>query len=610
MISLNTIETSVSTTNILIVDDKVENLDLLAQILREQSYKVRLATNAKIALKSSKIASPDLILLDINMPEMNGYELCRLLKKEKKTQDIPVIFLSASGQTFNKVEAFAAGGVDYITKPFDISEVVIRIENQLKLKAAQAKIIELNTNLEQKIQQRTAQLKAEIERRERAQAEILRIALHDTLTDLPNRSCFRQQLELEMAKTEQNPDYQFAVISLDCDNFKIINDSLGHNVGDRLLQSIPTRIKSCLPDKSFLARLGGDKFIILLPNLQGLKIPIQIVETIQQKLKSPFRVNDREIFLNISFGIVLSTAEDSQAEDILRDANLAMYQAKAMGKRQYQVYNNYMYQDAVERLQLETDLRKALINEEFIVYYQPIINLHTGFISGFESLVRWQHPQKGIIPPNKFIPVAEETGLIIPLGCWVLKEACQQVCNWQTKYPDFNALTVNVNVAVQQFSYSDLLKDVDQILAETNLGSQYLKLEITESAIMKNSDLALHTFEQLKARKIKICIDDFGTGYSSLSYLYKFPVDNLKIDRSFINRIESIEKRNKIIDSIINLGHHLDLSVTAEGIETLNQLDYIRATNCEYGQGYYFFRPLSAQDIENQGLLDQKKSWF
>ena len=600
----------IPTTDILIVDDKVENLDFLAQMLREHNYKVRLATNAKIAFKSAKIAPPNIVLLDINMPEMNGYQLCRLLKQEAKTKEIPVIFLSASGQTFNKVEAFAAGGVDYITKPFDINEVIIRIENQLKLRSAQAKVVELNSNLEQRIKERTAQLEAEIQKRERAQAKLLRMALHDSLTDLPNRTCFLHKLKHQLEKTQEQPDYQFAVICFDCDNFKVINDSLGHDVGDSLLKAIPTRLESCLPKESFLARLGGDEFIILLPYIDNLTAAIAFTEKIQQEFTAPFSVDKREIFLNFSIGIVLGTAEYDRPEKLLRNADLAMYQAKALGKGQYQVYNQQMHLRAVERLQLEIDLRKALKNNEFALHYQPIICLKTGHIIGFESLIRWYHPQLGMISPGKFIPVAEETGLIIPLGIWVLREACKQIKIWQTKYDSFLSLTVNVNVAVQQFSYSRLIEEIDKILAETQLPSSCLKLEITESAIMENSDSAHEILQELRDRDIKICIDDFGTGYSSLSYLHQFPVDNLKIDRSFVSRIKSVDEPNKVIDAIVDLAHHLDITVTAEGIETEDQLEYIRRAKCEYAQGYHFSKPLNAEAVEALQILSQKKALF
>ena len=601
---------STATADILIVDDKLENLDFLAQMLKEHSYRVRLATNGNIALKSAKVAPPSLILLDISMPDIDGYEVCRQLKREPITKDIPVIFLSALGQTFNKVKAFAVGGVDYITKPFDISEVIIRVENQLKLKNAQAEIVELNANLEAKIQERTAQLEAEIVKKEQAQAKLLKMALHDPLTNLPNRRWFLQRLKKELEKTKAKTNSQFAVICFDCDNFKVINDSLGHGVGDRLLQQIPQRLQTCLGEDSCIARLGGDEFIILLPQVYAVETAVLVAESIQQEFLAPFYVNDREIFLNFSLGIVLGTAEYQEVEKLLRNAELAMYKAKELGKGQYQVYNLSMHQRALERMQLETDLRKALKNDEFALYYQPIVSLATGHITGFESLIRWQHPEKGIISPGKFIPVAEETGLIIPIGIWVLKEACRQIKYWQQKYNYFVSLTINVNVAVQQFSYSRLIEEIDRILGETKLPPNCLKLEITESAIMENSDSARSILEQLRARNIAICIDDFGTGYSSLSYLHQFPVDNIKIDRSFIKRIEDASQPNKVVDAIVDLAHHLDITVTAEGIETEQQLEYIRKTKCEYAQGYYFYRPLNAEAIETMEILQQKKSLF
>ena len=607
---MDKLQLPLATTDILIVDDKVENLNFLAQMLKEDNYRVRLATNGSIALKSAKIAPPSLILLDISMPEMDGYQLCRLLKEEPSTKDIPVIFLSALGQTLDKVEAFAAGGVDYITKPFDLNEVLVRIENQLKLRAAQAKIVELNTNLETKIQERTAQLEAEIQEKEQAQAKLLRMALQDSLTELPNRRWFLEKLRQEIEKTTQDDQYQFAVICFDCDDFKVINDSLGHNVGDKLLQQIPERLKICLDGNSSIARLGGDEFIILLPNIHLVDTAILVAEDIRQSFVAPFQVENREIFLNLSTGIVLGTAEATEADQLLRNAELAMYESKSAGKGRCQVYNQQMHQKALERMQLEIDLRKGIKNNEFTLFYQPIICLQTGLIKGFESLIRWQHPEQGIISPGKFIPVAEETGLIIPLGIWVLEEACRQTKLWQQKYQGSSPLTINVNVAVQQFSYSSLVEEIDRILAETGLEPSCLKLEITESAIMENDHSAREVLEQLRERNISICLDDFGTGYSSLSYLHQFPVDNIKIDRSFVSRIEDSQEPNKIIDAIVDLAHHLDITVTAEGIETEEQLNYIRHTNCEFAQGYYFYSPLNAEAVEGMEILQQQQPLF
>ena len=601
---------SSAATDILIVDDKVENLDFLAQMLKEHNYRVRLATNGNIALKSAMVAPPSLILLDISMPGMNGYEVCTKLKQQSVTKEIPVIFLSALGQTFNKVKAFEVGGVDYITKPFDISEVIIRVENQLRLKAAQAEILELNTNLEAKVKERTVQLEAEIHNKEKAQAKLLKMALQDSLTELPNKRWFVQKLKQEIEKAQAAKDHRFAIICFDCDNFKVINDSLGHGVGDRLLKQIPLRLKACLDTSSHIARLGSDEFIILLSQVYAVETAILITEAIQQEFLAPFSIDEREIFLDFSSGIVLGSSEDQEPEKLLRNAELAMYRAKELGKGKYQVYNQQMHQRALERMQLETDLRKALKENQFKLHYQPIACCKTGYIIGFESLIRWQHPELGIISPEKFIPVAEEMGLIIPIGIWVLEEACQQIKYWQQKYDCLGSLTVNVNVSVQQFSYSKLLEEIDRILGETKLPASCLKLEITESAIMENSSAALTVLEQLDQRNISICLDDFGTGYSSLSYLHQFPVHNIKIDRSFVSRIKDVQEPNKIIDAIVDLAHHLDITVTAEGIENETQLEYINRVGCEYAQGYYLSRPLNVEAIETMEVFQQKKSLF
>ena len=377
-----------------------------------------------------------------------------------------------------------------------------------------------------------------------------------------------------------------------------------------MLKQIPKRFQACLDSNSYVARLGSDEFIILLSQVYTTETAILITEAIQQEFLAPFYLDEREIFLSFSSGIVIGSSEDREAVKLLQNAELAMYRAKAIGQGKYQVYNQQMHQQALERMQLETDLRKALQENQFKLHYQPIACCKTGHITGVESLIRWQHPELGIISPDKFIPVAEEMGLIIPIGIWVLEEACQQIKYWQQKYDCFDSLTVNVNVSVQQFSYSKLLDEVDRILQETQLSPNCLKLEITESVIMGNRNAALAVLKQLKQRNITICLDDFGTGYSSLSYLHQFPVDNIKIDRSFVSRIEDVQEPNKIIDAIVDLAHHLDITVTAEGIENETQLEYINLVGCEYAQGYYLSRPLNPEAIETMEIFQQKRSLF
>ncbi|RMF24808.1 MAG: EAL domain-containing protein, partial [Cyanobacteria bacterium J083] len=368
----------------------------------------------------------------------------------------------------------------------------------------------------------------------------------DSLTNLPNRTWLIEHLKIVLEKAKQDKDYQFALLFFDCDNFKIVNDSLGHLVGDHLLKELARRLKNSLPATGFLSRIGGDEFTILLTPIANIQTAIDLATEIQAQFNQPFQLEAREIYLTASIGIVLGNSEYEQPEQILRNADIAMYKAKELGKSRYQIFNQEMHSKAVERLQLEVDLRQAIKKQELLLYYQPIISLKTGYLSGFETLVRWQHSTNGMVFPDKFIPIAEETGLIIPMGNWILKQACRQMKTWQEKYPQQTPLTINVNVSVQQFSYSNLIEEIKAILAETGLSPASLKLEITESAIMENAESANKILQQLRDLDIKICIDDFGTGYSSLSYLHHFPIDNLKIDRLFINQINTAQENSKI----------------------------------------------------------------
>ena len=613
------IETAKATKgNILIVDDTPNNLRVLSATLTEQGYEVRSAINGTMALMGARAEQPDLIFLDINMPDMNGYEVCQKLKADGQTAEIPIIFISALDETLDKVKAFEVGGADYICKPFQVAEVLARVDNQINLlelrrqlqqqnirlqeeiiqrNAAEDKVLQLNADLENRVLKRTAQLREEMRQRQEAQEKLLHMALHDPLTDLPNRACFIKGLEKALKQTQEQADYCFAVLFLDCDRFKVINDSLGHFVGDQLLKAIGSRLASCLPVDSMLARLGADEFTILLDNIQDLQEVSHIAETLLQKLKLPFKLDRHEVFINASIGIVLAKGDYEKPEHLLRDADIAMYRAKAVGNGHYQVFDRQMHAEARERLQLETDLWRAVDNQEFVVHYQPIVALSTGKITGFEALVRWQHPKRGIVSPGEFIPCAEETGLIIPMGNWVLREATHVMSIWQKQYGEL-ALSINVNLSVKQFSQPNLIEEIDQIIRETGLDPRSLKLEITESAIMDNARSATDILQQLRKRKIELCIDDFGTGYSSLSYLHRFPMDILKIDRSFIMRLDTNGENTEIIRAIAILAHHLGMTVTAEGIETAQQLERVKALGCESAQGYFFSKPLDRKSAE------------
>ena len=447
----------------------------------------------------------------------------------------------------------------------------------------------------------------DITERKKMEQQLLHDALHDSLTGLPNRALFMDRLEQELKRTETQTDYIFGVLFLDLDRFKIVNDSMGHLVGDKLLIEIARRLENCVRTTDTVARLGGDEFTILLENMPNVEIATKVAETIYNALAEPFALEGYELFTSASIGIALSTQGYEKPEDILRDADLTMYSAKERGKARYEVFDRSMHTKAIERLHLENDLRRGVEREEFAVYYQPITSLSTGKISGFEALARWHHPSRGIISPGDFIPVAEETGLIVPLGNWLLEESCRQLRTWQLKYPEHPPMKISVNLSGKQLREPSLIEQIDRILSKTKLAATSLKLEITESILMENIEVITQTLLALRERKIQLSIDDFGTGYSSLSYLHRFPVDTLKIDRSFINEIKSGKENSAIVKTIVTLAHMLNMDVIAEGIETTSQLDQLKMLKCEHGQGFYFAKPLSKEEAEK--LIAASTQW-
>ncbi|WP_055074509.1 EAL domain-containing protein [Pseudanabaena sp. 'Roaring Creek'] len=585
--------------DILIVDDMPNNLRFLSTTLTEQGYKVRSVTDGLMALTVAKAAKPDLILLDIMMPNIDGYETCVRLKADEKTCDIPVIFLSALDEVIDKVKAFTVGGVDYITKPFQLEEVLARIQTHLSLRFAQKEIRQLNAELEQRVRQRTVQLEQEIAERLQVQERLLHLALHDVLTGLPNRTWFMKRLEQILQQAIQQSGSHFAVLFLDCDRFQAVNDSLGHLVGDQLLVSIARRIQLCLRPGTMLCRLGGDEFAILLQDTEKYADAIKTADDILRELAAPFQISEYQVFTNVSIGIVMGNGVYRQPEHILRDADTAMYQAKANGKARYQVFEQTMHNLALYNFQLESDLRHALERQELEAYYQPIVNSISNEITSFEALVRWNHPEKGLVVPNKFIPIAEETGLVIAIDLFVLHQACQQLRIWRDAGIVKHSLTMNVNLSVKHFMSFDLLEQIDRVLEETGIDGDSLRLEITESDIMENAEFAGKIIAQLHDRHIQLSIDDFGTGYSSLSYLHRLPINHLKIDRSFVMRIGKNGKNTEIIKAIIALAKSLDMFTIAEGVETQEQLAQIRELHCDFCQGYLFSRPVNAEAAQN-----------
>ncbi|BDI19688.1 hypothetical protein ANSO36C_54900 [Nostoc cf. commune SO-36] len=600
--------------DILIIDDMADNLRVLSSILTREGYNVRKALNWQMAQTATQTLLPDLILLDIMMPEVDGYEICQTFKAWDLTADIPVIFISALDDVIDKVKAFKVGGVDYITKPFEFQEVLVRVQNQLALRSARLEILKLNVELEHRVKQRTGELEKtlqklqeEINSRQKLQSKLLDIALHDSLTGLPNRVLFIRRLENALNRAKQESSYQFAVLFLDCDRFKVINDSLGHPVGDELLIAIARRLQACLIPIDTLARLGGDEFGILLENITDINIAIQVAERIIQQLSLAFKLSRYEVFMNASIGISWGNKDYERPEYLLRDADTAMYRAKAQGRAKYHVFNPAMHQEAIQLLELENDLRRAVERREFLVYYQPIVSLATGRISGFEALVRWQHPIRGMVFPIEFIPVAEETGLINAINTWVLQSACHQLSIWQHHPVTPEPLTISVNLSARLFLQPNFVEQIDRIIYENKINPEYLELEITESVIMENTNAIKITLQQLKQRKIKLIMDDFGTGYSSLSYLHNFPLNALKIDKSFVNRMQDNKENMGLVPAMIGIANSMGMSAIAEGVETQEQLDQLRSLNCNFAQGYLFSRPIEQQLVLE--LLAASPQW-
>ncbi|HAA33224.1 MAG TPA: GGDEF domain-containing response regulator, partial [Cyanobacteria bacterium UBA8553] len=524
----------------------------------------------------------DVILTDINMPEMDGLTL--LGKITELDQNVKAVVVSAYGDLPNIRIAMNRGAFDFVTKPIDFQDLSITIDKTIEFV--------------QKIKEQQEQLQEALE-------QLKYQAFHDQLTGLPNQNLILSRIR-QCIESEQHNSL-FAVLFLSLDSFKAVKEGLGHIFSDQLLVEVSRRIEKCVQPTDTVARVGTDEFAVLLNNLQDFQEAQNQAELLRQALKSPFKLNGSMVSSTTYIGIVNSTVGYAQPEDYLRAADTAMNYAKTQGRSSTALFDTSMQHRTLERLQLEADLQEAIERQEFYLNYQPILSLKTGQVVSFEALVRWRHPQRGFVPPVKFIPLAEETGLIIPLGEWVLSEACKQFSLWRSQFSNYSPLTMSVNLSGVQLENPDLLHSIDEILQSLSLSGSSLKLEITESILMNKRSTATALLEQLKARHIQLSIDDFGTGYSSLSYLQSLTIDTLKIDRSFINGIEKREKNLEITQTIINLAHSLKLDVVAEGVETQEQLDILRSLGCEYAQGYFFSRPLDEQAVV--AFMTQSHAW-
>jgi len=591
--------------DLLIVDDKPDNLRVLSALLTARQYKVRSIISGSLALTVAQEAEPDLILLDVMMPDMNGYDVCRNLKLNEITADIPVIFLSALDAPIDKVKAFEVGGIDFITKPFHAEEVLIRVDTQLKLRQATQELQAMNSELETRGRKRTIQLENEISERRKAQRQLLHLALHDELTGLPNRAMLMKRLKMALKDAKEHEESHFAVFFLDCDRFKLVNDSLGHSVGDQLLIAIARRIESCLPAGSTIARLGGDEFIILLENIPDTDNIIKIAEDIQREIKVPFQLEQHEFSTSVSIGIVIGEANYEAPEHILRDADSAMYKAKGAGKGCYFVFSQNLHQLALDHFSLEAELRRALKNNEFILNFQPIVELKTDQLYGFEALVRWQHPVRGLLYPGTFMPLAEESEIVELIDFWVLKKACQTITDWQTRGLIQQPLRLSINFSARHFSKPNFFERIDELITRYGVAGKYLTFEVTEHGLMKGAASVSQTLEQIRDRDIHISIDDFGTGYSSLSYLHQYPINTLKIDRCFVRDLQQQPQNAAIVRAIIALANSLNVNTIAEGVETTAERDHLAALGSQFAQGYLFALPMEEEATAN--LLWSKK---
>jgi len=434
--------------------------------------------------------------------------------------------------------------------------------------------------------------------RKRTEEKLLYDAFHDALTGLPNRALFTDRLGRSMERVKRRQDQIYAVLFLDIDRFKIVNDSLGHIIGDQLLIAIAQRLEGIIRTVDSVARFAGDEFVILLESIGDIQDAIFVADRILEDLRLPFQLDQHEVFTSVSIGIVHSDIHYSQPGDILRDADIAMYRAKDLGRDRFEVFDLSMRDDAIARMRLEGELRQAIEREEFEVYYQPILNLEENRVISFEALLRWHHPERGLILPAEFLQVAEETGLIIPIGEWVLSKACRQMREWQIRYPISPPLTISVNLSSKQFTHPDLIMQIERNLEGTGLEANSLRLEITEGVIMENTVFSTDILKKLRALGVEVQMDDFGTGYSSLGVLHQFPLDTLKVDRTFISQMDTGEEKIAFVRTIVNLAHDLGMDVIAEGVETAEQADLLKALRCKYAQGNYFSKSVDNEAAE------------
>ena len=700
-----------STKRILIIDDEETNLEVLGGMVETLGHETLFAQSGWEGL-NLLAHNIDLVLLDIVMPGIDGFEVLQRIRQNEQYKALPVMMVTCMSSREDRLTAIELGANDFIIKPVDKTELCVRMNSLLKIKEARDELHNHQLRLEKIIEARTAALRESEERyalavrgandglwdwdlkreliyfsprwkemlgykeheisyekdewfrrihpddapamqraleqhvmgqsphfesehrlmhkdgfyrwmlcrglavrdaqnnatriagslsdihaRKQAEEQLRYDAFHDSLTGLSNRALFMNRLERAMQRASTSESV-YAVLFLDLDRFKNVNDGIGHVAGDQLLVAVARRLEGCLTSLDTVARFGGDEFAILLDGIEEESEATRIADRLLKSLQEPFYLDGIEMYTTASVGIAISDGHYHRPEEILRDADNAMYRAKSSGRACYETFNKEMHARVLALLETENDLRRAIEREEFILHYQPIIDVQTACLRGFEALIRWQHPEKGLLSPGRFISVAEDTGLIIPMGWWAMNEACRQLVEWQKKFPAFQSLSMNVNLSVKQFIHTELIQNIQQILKESGLAPSLLKVELTESALIQSPEKAKELLHAIRECGIRLCMDDFGTGYSSLSYLHNFPFDTLKIDRSFVSHITENVKNLKIVKTILSLCNDLELDVVAEGVETVEQLEKLRELHCMNAQGYYFSHPKSKAEIE------------
>jgi diguanylate cyclase (GGDEF)-like protein len=562
---------------ILVIEDEELVRENILELLDAEGLAGIGATNGYKGIDLAKVEKPDLIICDVMMPGLDGYSVLKALRQETTFATTPFIFLTAKAAKADFRQGMELGADDYLTKPFTRAELLGAIATRFK-----------------KQQQYRSEL-------EQAQDQLDYLMHHDSLTNLPNQLSLREQFKQIKSTHSQQ---LMTIICVGLDRFNQINDDLGHSVGDRLLQAVAQRLVNGVTSEDYVARLGSGQFAIILPTTPHKKDAVLIAQTLLEQFSQTFAIDHQEIFVTASIGMALYPRDGRDIEQLLNQANKAMFQAKQQGGNCHQFYSIALSKGTSDRVALKTNLRYALERDELQVYYQPQLDLETGKIIGAEALLRWEHPERGLVSPIKFIPLAEETGLILPIGEWVLKMACQQTRHWQkVGYPH---LKIAVNLSGRQFQQLDLRHRLVKIFTETGLRPEYLELELTESMLVENTDVAIRRLQALKALGVEIAIDDFGTGYSSLSYLQQFPFDTLKIDRCFIRNIQDNPSQAAITQAIIEMANTLDLKLVAEGVETDAELSFVVQHHCHKMQGYLFSKPLPAKEFES--LLFSGKS--